>query len=229
MVGIVQRKGVNMREGDNMRLYTSTGTRKTIAQCNSLNIGLLMVDVWRNPDNWPFFAVDNGCFAAYHRSEKWNPAPFMNILSRCSKEGRVPDFIVIPDKPLDSDSLAFSRHWLPVLKAMFPEFPKYLAVQDGMQPSDLMEMSEQIDGIFIGGSMSWKMDNMKEWVDYAHSKSIQCHVGRIGPIRRMMICELAGADSIDSTTWVQNRGGIDRYVGGYKAQTMIEEHIGGME
>lgn len=39
----------------------------------------------------------------------------------------------------------------------------------------------------------------------------------------MMICELAGADSIDSTTWVQNKGGIDHYVGGYKAQTRITE------
>jgi len=214
-----------------MRLYTSTGTRKTIAQCNSLNIGLLMVDVWRNPDNWPFFAVDNGCFAAYHRGEDWNPASFMNILSRCKKEGRCPNFIVIPDKPLDSDSLSFSLHWLPVLNAMFPTFPKYLAVQDGMSPKhvrDSVDLSK-IKGIFIGGSMDWKLDSMKDWVTFAHEEGLECHVGRIGPIRRMMICELAGADSIDSTTWVQNKGGIDRYVVGYKSQTMIEDHIGGVK
>ncbi len=73
--------------------------------------------------------------------------------------------------------------------------------------------------------MGWKMDTMKDWVTYAHEYGLKCHVGRIGPIQRMMICELAGADSIDSTTWVQNKGGIDRYVGGYKAQRRITEVV----
>lgn len=213
-----------MNEGDQMKLYTSTGTRKSIQECNALNIGLLMVDVWRNPDQWPFFAVDNGCYAAHHRQEDWNPAPFLNILTKCKKEGRKPEFIVIPDIPMSSDSLNFSKAWMSVLRSMFPSFSKYLAVQDGTLPENVEDMIPEIDGIFIGGSMGWKMDNLKKWVDYAHEKGICCHVGRIGPIQRMLICELAGADSIDSTTWVQNRGGIQHYVGGFKAQTHIEDH-----
>lgn len=118
-----------------MRLYTSAGTCETIKQCNELDIGLLMVDVWRNPDNWPFFAVDNGCYAAFNRKETWNPGPFLKILSRLKAEERRPDFVVIPDKPLSSEPLSFSETWLPVLKMMFSDFPMYLAVQDGMEPA----------------------------------------------------------------------------------------------
>lgn len=210
-----------------MKLYTSTGTRDLIQKCNAHGIGLLMVDTWRNPDKWPFFAVDNGCFAAWHRGEPWNPAPFLNILSRCKREGRRPDFIVIPDMPMTSRSLDFSRNWLPILKELYSDFPRYLAVQDGMMVSEiepLIEREGDIHGLFVGGSMGWKLDTMKDWIDLAHSHGIQCHVGRIGPTQRMLICELAGADSIDSTTWVQNRGGIERYVGGYKSQTVLEDH-----
>jgi len=219
-----------MREGDNMRLYTSTGTRKTIEQCNALNIGLLMVDVWRNPDDWPSFAIDNGCYAAYNREEEWDPAPFLKILTRCKKEGRNPDFIVIPDKVADPKSILFSLVWIPVLESMYPEFPRYLAVQNGMSPEQVLEYVDlrKISGIFVGGTMEWKMDTMKGWVMFAHEYGLKCHVGRIGPIKRMMICELAGADSIDSTTWVQNRDGIEHYVGGFNAQTRIEDHPEGV-
>lgn len=122
-----------MREGDQMRLYTSTGTRKTVEKCNALNIGLLMVDVWRDPTKWPSFAIDNGCFAAYHRNERWNPAPFLKLLHKCHESGYKPDFVVIPDIPLSKDSKDFSSYWLPVLGYMYPTFPLYLAVQDGMK------------------------------------------------------------------------------------------------
>ena len=207
-----------------MKLYTSTGTRKTIEECNKLNIGLLMVDTWRNPDEWPYFAIDNGCFAAYHREEDWSPAPFLRILSRVREEKRMPEFIVVPDIPLSPNSLTFSKAWLPLLKLMYPDFPRYLAVQDGMEPIQIIGMVPDLAGIFIGGSIDWKMETLPTWVKFAHEHGLDCHVGRIGPTKRMMICELAGADSIDSTTWVQNKGGINHYVGGFNSQTRIEDH-----
>lgn len=205
-----------------MKLYTSTGTLKTIELCNRYNVCLLMVANWVNPDKWLSFAVDNGCYAAYHRNEDWNAARFMGILARCKKENRNPDFIVIPDKPLSKDSLEFSSKWIPVLESMYPGFPRYLVVQDGMKWMDVLPYISRIQGIFIGGSMEWKMETMISWITHAHNWDLKCHVGRIGPVKRMMICELAGADSIDSTTWVQNKGGISRYVGGFKAQTRLE-------
>lgn len=208
--------------GGKMKLYTSTGTRKTIEQCNIMNVGLLMVDKWRNPDEWPYFAVDNGCFAAFNRGEEWDPSPFLRILARCKAEDREPDFIVIPDKPLSEDSLEFSKTWGPVLSKMYPGFPLYLAVQDGTECDDLLGIIEDIDGIFVGGSIDWKMETMAKWAIFAHERGLQCHVGRIGPVQRMILAELAGADSIDSTTWVQNKGGMTRYVKAYKDQTILE-------
>lgn len=211
-----------------MQLYTSTGTRKLIEQCNAHNIGLLMVDHWRNPDDWPFFAIDNGCYASWHRHEEWNPAPFLNILAKCKALGHKPQFVVIPDRVADPSSLTFSKAWVPVLKSLYPEYPLYLAVQDGTTVQDVAwefgKWMGDLAGIFIGGTMAWKMDHLNYWIDYAHSVGKKCHVGRTGPIQRMLICEWAGADSIDPTTWVQNKGGIDKYVGGYKAQTTLNEH-----
>lgn len=209
-----------------MKLYTSTGTRKTINQCNDYNIGLLMVDVWRNPSDWPYFAIDNGCYAAYNRKEEWSPAPFLKILHRCKVENLIPEFIVLPDLVADPSSMFFSRTWLNVLEYMYPEFPRYLAVQNGMTPESLSVFPiEKIQGFFVGGTMDWKLENMKMWIDYAHELGKDCHVGRIGPVQRMMMCEIAGADSIDSTTWVQRRGGIDRYIGAYNSQTKLDDHL----
>ena len=208
--------------GGRMRLYTSTGTRKTIEECNRMNVGLLMVDKWRNPDEWPFFAVDNGCFAAFNRGEEWDPSPFLRILARLKAEGRRPDFIVIPDKPLAEDSLEFSKAWLPILSKMYPDFPLYIAVQDGTAREDLVCIMDDINGIFVGGSIGWKMETMGVWARFAHDQGLQCHIGRIGPVQRMLLAEMAGADSIDSTTWVQNKGGMTRYVKAYKDQTKLE-------
>lgn len=211
-------------KNNTMCLYTSTGTRSSVEKLNVMNVGLLLSERWYDPKKWPFFAIDNGCYAAFSRKEQWDPSNFMKNLSKCRDRGLSPNFIVIPDIPLSEKSLGFSMTWLPVLKTMYPEFPRFLAVQDGMICEDIMPIVDQIQGIFVGGSTDWKLESMTKWVKFAHEHDIQCHVGRIGPIQRMMMCELAGVDSIDSTTWVQCRGGIDKYIGGYKAQTMIEDH-----
>ena len=78
-----------------------------------------------------------------------------------------------------------------------------------------------IDGIFLGGTMEWKLETMHEWAKYAHMRGIKCHVGRIGPVRRMLLAELAGADSIDSTTWVQRKGVFRKYIEGYYNDRMV--------
>ena len=209
-----------------MRLYTSTGTRRTIEQCNLLNVGLLMVSDWRNPDDWPFFAVDNGCYSAFRRQVEWEPRTFLRILDRCKAEGRIPDFVVVPDRVASPESLGFSAGWFDRLRESYPDFPLYLAVQDGMMLGDVEKFVRVhgADGLFVGGTMGWKLETMSMWCKSAHRMGIQCHVGRIGPIRRMLMAEWAGADSIDSTTWVQRKGALERYVNGYRAQSQLGVH-----
>lgn len=206
-----------------MKIYTSTGTRSTIDECNRRGIGLMMVSDWRDPDRWPYFAIDNGCYSAYSRGVEWDSTPFIKHLDRCLVEGRIPDFIVIPDKVASKDSLEFSSEWAPTLREKYPSFPTYLPVQDGMTISEVQSFMETypIDGLFVGGSMDWKLETMRDWVFFAHSNGLRCHVGRIGPVRRMFMAELAGADSIDSTTWVQRKGALRRYMDWFSEQTHI--------
>lgn len=213
-----------MNEKGQMKLYTSTGTRKFIEDCNKYDVGLMMVaPTWRNPSNWPYFAVDNGCYSAHVRNVDWPESDFIRMLNRIKESGLRPDFIVIPDKVADAEkTLELADRWVSDLRDRYPDFPKYMTVQDGMEPSDVEPYLSSIDGIFVGGTLDWKLDTMRTWCQLAHDRGIGCHVGRIGPIKRMFLAELSGADSIDSTTWVQVRGGIERYVGSYKKQTKLE-------
>ena len=58
---------------------------------------------------------------------------------------------------------------------------------------------------------------MRQWAEFAHKYGMDCHVGRICPVDRMVEADLAGADSIDSTTWVQRNGCLRHHVEAYRA------------
>lgn len=73
-----------------------------------------------------------------------------------------------------------------------------------------------VDGIFVGGSIAWKLDTMSSWAKLAHRLGIGCHVGRIGTPGRMILAHLAGVDSIDSTTWVQRNGCLEHHIKEYR-------------
>lgn len=214
-----------------MKLYTSTGTKKTISQCNEFDVGLMMVASWRNPKKWPYFAIDNGCYSAYVRSQKWHgiswcPSTFLRLCSKAKHLDLAPDFVVVPDIVAGGRlSLDFSRTWVPILKALYPQFPLYLAVQDGMSLADVSECLDDISGIFVGGSMKWKLRTMAVWTEFAHAKGLRCHVGRMGPVRRMLWAERIGADSIDSTTWVQRKDVLPKYIRGFRDQTTLGEIV----
>ena len=78
-----------------------------------------------------------------------------------------------------------------------------------------------ISGIFVGGSMDWKLRTMGQWAKLAHHLGLQCHVGRVGPVSRMLLAEYSGADSIDSTTWVQRKDALPKYIRAYREQTSL--------
>ena len=58
---------------------------------------------------------------------------------------------------------------------------------------------------------------------FAHERGMECHVGRIGTVERMMVAERSVADIIDSTTWVQRNGSLRRHVTEYRARTILED------
>lgn len=147
------------KNDEKMKLYTSTGTIKLRERCKDLDVGLLMVDHWRDPNDWSYFAVDNGCYSAFSRNIEWNPTKFLNILYKCKGLKLTPDFIVIPDIVGGGlDSLKKSETWGPFLEGEFG-FPLYLAVQDGMTVTDVVysPLFNIVSGIFVGGTMKWRL------------------------------------------------------------------------
>lgn len=199
-----------------MKLYTARSTIKNREACQRLGIGLMMVDGWTDPSPYPYFAIDNGCYSAWSRGVPWDPAPFMHNLHKCRELGLKPDFAVIPDIVAGgAKSLTKSRKWLNVLRDEFPGIPLYLAVQDGMEVSDLSFGNADIDGIFVGGSTAWKLRTMAYWAQFAHEMDLRIHVGRIGTPKRMVAAHKARVDSIDSTTWVQRNGALEHHVAEY--------------
>lgn len=197
-----------------MKYYTSTGTKATIERCSRYGIGLLMCNHWRDPRQWPYFAIDNGAFSAFMHGGYWDSAPFIRILERCKREQLFPDFVVLPDIVADAvGSLARSSAWFDRIAAY--GWRCYLAVQDGMTPENVEEflrVHETVRGIFVGGTTKWKLETAHSWACFAHGHGLGCHVGRIGPIPAVSYMETMGINSIDSTTWVQRKSSMDKLV-----------------
>lgn len=167
------------------------------------------------------YALDNGAFSYHVHEMPFNETAFFVALKKCSR----PDFVVIPDKIMQGKkSLAYSIIWRDNLP---DNFNWYLAVQDGMTAAMIPEaLIKRIAGIFIGGSFEWKMDTAKDWIDFAHSKNLKCHVGRIGTIGRLMRIENLGADSVDSSNFARHKRNWNellRYIlGEYQSQSMVQ-------
>jgi hypothetical protein len=202
-----------------MRLYTAGGSKANRQACKELGVGLMMCDGWRDPSDYPFFAVDNGAYSAWSQGKRWDPSTFLKILHRCAEEGRTPDFAVLPDIVGGGyESVKRSHYWRVVLSELFPGFRWAFAVQDGMTPESVygFTIPGQVSTIFVGGTLEWKLRTMGQWAEFAHRYGMECHVGRIGPVDRMVEADLAGADSIDSTTWVQRNGCLRHHVEAYR-------------
>jgi len=214
-----------------MKCYTNTGTKNTIMRCAELDIGLMIVSPrWVNPDRWPFYAIDNGAYASWKSGKDFRSEPFLKILNRTLEYERRPDFAVLPDIVAGGKgSLDFSMEWRDkfINDGRYRYIPFYLAVQDGMTFSEVdkvLDSEKIIAGIFVGGTMDWKLRTAEDWCDLADRYEIGCHIGRIGPVNRIVWADRIGASSIDSTTWVQRNGAIE-YVCRARKQTILKEVV----
>ena len=93
----------------------------------------------------------------------------------------------------------FSLKWLPKLR----HFRRPLiALQDGMQPQDIMDVlrSYSSAGLFLGGRTEWKLREMYSWGMLACACRRYYHIGRVNTARRIRLAAEAGADSFDGTS-----------------------------
>ena len=131
-----------------------------------------------------------------------------------------PDFVIAPDLVAAGDaSLAFSREWLRDMEGL----PSYLAVQDGMTATSVRDWLAEVEnedgftfvGIFVGGSLEWKLETGAAWVEFAHASDRRCHIGRVGVPDRVRWAHRVGADSIDSSFPLMHAQHMDAFLAAF--------------
>jgi len=138
------------------------------------------------------WVYDNGAFSDWKVGRAFDSATWRDELRRLRGHAVPPAFVVAPDLVAGGlGSLAMSRGYLPELTGI----PAYLVLQDGMD--------EGIDvsgfaGLFVGGTLEWKLATGAAWVAFAHGLGLPCHIGRVGTPGRVRWAKEIGADSIDS-------------------------------
>lgn len=184
-----------------------TRSRKLIARLTELGFGECCNRGEYPPRRRPFF-LDNGAFSDWKNGRDFDGAAFWFDLLCALADPCPPDFVVCPDRVATGlASLAFSRHWLELCESRLRALrswvvlaaPRwYLAVQDGMSADDVRAAFDGFSGIFVGGTLEWKLRTGEQWVRLAHELGVKCHVGRVGTARRVRWAARIGADSIDS-------------------------------
>lgn len=190
-----------------MKIYIgNTGGRREIDIIKKNNYGRMVTATqWRSPEENMDWSFDNGAYSSWINKKPFNSKAFEDSLIKIEKFKKKPDFVVVPDIVAEGmKSLYFSLGWVHKIPS---NHNIYLAVQDGINTDIVFKYLHWFDGIFVGGSLDWKLKTAKNWVDLAHSQNMKCHIGRVGTFRRIVWAKNIGADSIDSSTFVQARPG----------------------
>lgn len=206
-----------------MRVYIGqTRSRALIARLAALGFGECTNRGEWPPRRRPWF-LDNGAFSDWRSGRDFDGAAFLCDLISAVAGGTLPDFIVCPDRVATGvASLEFSLRWRALCGFVFrarrtvgwpvPLLRWYFVVQDGMTAADVAAIAERFDGIFVGGSLPWKLATGAAWVTFAHERSMPCHIGRVGTPRHVAWAKRVGADSIDSCTPLWAEANLQRFL-----------------
>ena len=190
-----------------MTIYTSNANGNKLKEVGRLGMGMLLV---ANPskisETYRHYttALDNGAFQYWKRGLPFIEEPFLESIRKVAEKGLSLEFIVVPDIVAGGkESLAFSTEWILGNLRTAPRLA--LAVQDGMEPSDVKNAGilRKLTHIFVGGTPEWKWAVASEWVDFAHDEGKKCHIGRCGTLDKLQRANRIGADSVDSNMFVR--------------------------
>ncbi len=158
---------------------------------------------WRNPKYDAPWILDNGAFDDWKHGRDFDGDQFERVLEKALKLQRCqwPKWSVIPDRVAHPGSLAFSASWRPRLP---DAIAWYLALQDGMteQLVELAVQAMKVDGLFVGGSLTWKNETASKWCGLGKRLGLPVHIGRVNGIRRAEWALGIGAASIDGTGFI---------------------------
>lgn len=177
-----------------MIMYASrTGTKRNLRAMRAAGWRILVsaTGVWRT-EGFPY-CLDNGAWTAHQKGVPFDVGAFERVVAAL---GDGADFVIVPDIVAGGlESLAFSLGWLPQLSGL-----RLLAVQDGMRTEDVAPHLSDTVGIAIGGSTEWKEASMRHWGRLSMDTGCYLHVLRVNSIRRIRMCQDAGAHSCDGTS-----------------------------
>jgi len=180
-----------------MIAYASrTGTRRNLAALRGAGWRLLVSAAACLRHEGFQYALDNGAWSAYTQGRSFDVPAFERALRLM---GPGADWTVIPDVVTGGHaSLDLSLSWM---RRVLDETPRaLLAVQDGIEPSDVRGFLGERVGLFVGGSTGWKLRTLAQWAALARETGAWCHVGRVNTRRRIHACSLVGATSFDGTS-----------------------------
>lgn len=181
-----------------MMAYASrTGTRRTLAAMREAGWGLMVSAKGSlRTEGFNRWCLDNGAWTAHQKNEPFDAAAFLTAYRQI---GPGADFCILPDIVAGGlDSLAYSLLWREKLGDSL--CPLLLAVQDGMAPADVGHLVGRYLGIFVGGTTKFKEQTLPQWGRLARICGAYLHVGRVNTARRVKLCAMAGANSIDGTS-----------------------------
>ena len=175
------------------------------------------------------WGLDNGAYADGTTGRQFDADHYMRRLDHAHATGLVPYINVVPDiyggKGMYSGvkSLEMSYNWI---DKMPNEWPNYLVVQDRMTQQEVSWVLDKFDGIFVGGSDSFKGTSVV-WGILARQHGIPLHIGRAGTLNAVRHARRVQADSIDSTTFLWTAERFDNMVAYINdedpQQTLIED------
>lgn len=186
-----------------------TRSRALIAELTELGFGEITQRHEVPPRRMPW-ALDNGAFGDWRAERPFDAAQFRKALADARSVATRPDFVAVPDRVAAGlDSLSLSLEWRDECAELTQP---YLVVQDGMTSSDVSAVIDRFGGLFVGGSLPWKIATGSSWVELAHKHSKRCHIGRVGTPRRVAWAKRIGADSIDSCLPLWSRDKLTEFV-----------------
>lgn len=197
-----------------MIAYTGdTNASKTIAQIKSLGIGRCLIFRKVNLyENEPWL-LDNGAFHFWLRDIPFDGDAFIDRLQMFREWAtHPPDILVLPDIHRGGfESVLETAQWLPRVQAMDLGWPLYFAIQDGMDFVDLEPYTDQVRGLFLGGSDRFKA-HTGEWVRWGHDRGLKVHYGRCSTPRKVKHAIETNCDSLDSAHPLWERARWDAWV-----------------
>lgn len=165
---------------------------RNIAQANGW--GQMFIYCDPKPYSGEPWGFDNGAYLDWRNGRDFDEDRYMRALMVALKVGR-PYMAVVPDLVGQGvASLDFSMRW----RVALPEWPWYLALQDGMVESHVAPLMEQFDGLFLGGTDRFK-GQANKWCAFAHQHGKKFHFARAGTERKIKLAIGIGADSLDSS------------------------------